>query len=409
MAAAENLFAPYLTRKPPEDVRVLTTEHRGGVEIRHILFYSWTTQTETGPVRSEISAVVMRPDVQGRHPGLLLLHGGGGSAQEDMALDWAKRGFVVLAPDLPGIGNSEKIKNGSGAWKQLKYGVNHFRVDEDATSSDIFDGVLAALQSLYLLRSFPDVNPHRIGVTGVSWGGYATIMVAGLAGKDIRAAYSIYGAGNYDLGSAFQKDLAKLSKEKADIWLQQLDARNYAPGIRAHFFEAAATNDTFFWIPAVSATLEEIHSPKNFVYAPNSNHWMDIPGGCERTEEGVPHDNGWMSMQTVYFEYALMGKGKPFPRVMDDGATPAGEHAESVRFRVKGAVGATRATVYYSQTGSAWATRKWLPVKADRRGGWYRVEIPAGSDWLALVTDARPVTVSSGVHSGSGTLESATQ
>jgi len=400
-SALENIFNPYLTKKPPEGIRVLDSEKHGGVELQHILFDSRTVQTANGPVRSEVSAVITRPVQQGRHPGILLLHGGAGTAQEDLALDWAQRGFVVVAPDLPGIADPTKVRNGSGAWKQVKYGEGFFTVSPDATASVLFDGVLAAVQSLYLLRSLPDVNSHRIGVTGVSWGGYTTIMVAGLAGKDIRAAYSIYGSGHYDLGSAFQGGLKSLPQGQAETWLRQLDARNYAPSIKARFFEAAASNDTFFWIPAVSSTLAEIHAPKNLVFAPNSDHWMDVPGGCEHTKEGVPHDNSWMTMQVVYFEYLLMGKGKPFPQVLDEAARPGKDNRDGVRFHVKDAVGTTDATVYYSPSGTPWKARKWLPAKVERRGRWYQAQIPVGSDWFALATDGRPVTVSSGVHTGS--------
>ena len=125
---------------------------------------------------------------------------------------------------------------------------------------------------------------------------------------------------------------------------------------------------------------------------------MGIPGGCEHTAEGVPHDNGWMSMQHVYFEYLLMGEGKPFPRVVDDHAQARPDNSIQVDFRVRGAVGTTSATVYYSPSGTAWRTRKWSSITAEPRRNFYEARIPADSDWFALATDARPVTVSSGVH-----------
>lgn len=398
--AADNPFAPYLTKKPPEIIRTISEEKEGKVAIRTFVFYSRTAPTAHGPVRSEISALIARPAEPGRYPGLLLLHGGGGHAQRSMAIDWANRGFVVLAPDLPGIGNSDNMPNAAGAWKS-KYGVTHFLVVPDVTASGIFDGVLAAYQSLYLLRSQPDVNPARVGVTGVSWGGYATIMVAGLAGKDVYAAYSIYGSGHYDLGSSFQGALSKLPTEQSKVWLEQLDAKNYAPGITAQFFEAAAANDNFFWIPAVMATLGDIHSRKNQVFAPNTSHWMNIPGGCQPNDvTGVPHDNGWMSEQVVYFEYLLQGKGERFPEVKSAGEFPAPGGFQQIRFQVKGAVGKTEANFYYSPSGEPWKPRKWIQVKAEPRGKGYQAQIPAKVDWFALATDSRPVTVSSGVHMG---------
>jgi dienelactone hydrolase len=393
--ALANPFGPYLTRRPPEVVRNLGEETRDDVRIQRLVFFSRTASTPNGPVRSEVFAFVVRPVQPGRYPGILLLHGGGGAAQEDSAIYWAKRGFVVVAPDLPGIANPEKVPDSSGAWKQMAYGKNHFLVTPDVTASGIFDGVLAAVQALYLLRAQPDVDRNRVGVTGVSWGGYTTIMVAGLARKDVRAAYAIYGSGFFDLGSAFQQDLAKLPQDQSAEWLAQLDAQHYAPDIKARFFEASATNDTYFWPPAVSATLAEIHSAKNQVLAPNADHWMDIPGGCDRTAPGVPHDNSWMAMQDIYFEYMLKGQGSPFPEVKD---AEIDKNTHKVRFRVKHSVGAAEVGVYYSPTETPWKTRKWLQVKAERRGRWYEAQVPANVDWFASITDSRPVTVTSEIH-----------
>ena len=45
-----------------------------------------------------------------------------------------------------------------GVWSE-----SHFTTVPDVTSCNLFDGVLAAMQSLYLLRSLRDVNPRRIG------------------------------------------------------------------------------------------------------------------------------------------------------------------------------------------------------------------------------------------------------
>ncbi len=394
-----NPFSQYLTKESPRILRNLGDEIRGDVKVERVVFYSRTVRTSTGDVPTEVYAIIARPRSPGRYPGLLLLHGGAGSAPEDLAIYWAEHGFVVVAPDLPGIADPQKASNSAGAWKMAPYGANRFRMTPDATASSIFEGVVAGLQSLYLLRSQPDVDDARIGVTGVSWGGYATIMIAGLAGKDIKAAYSIYGSGHYDLGSAFQDSLKKLSKKQSTEWLVELDAKNYAPKIEADFFEAAATNDNFFWMPAVAATLDDVHTHKNLVLAPNSDHWMNVPGGCEHSKGGVPHSNGWMSMQLIYFNYLLKGEGEPFPEVLDLGVTSLAEGTRRVRFRVKGAVGEATAAVYYSLP-DAWEKRTWLQAKAEHHeDNWYEAEVPTSADdWFASITDSRPVTVTSQIQ-----------
>jgi hypothetical protein len=56
----------------------------------------------------------------------------------------------------------------------------------------IFDAVLSAVKSLYLLRAQLDVDTSRIGVVGVLCC-YMTTMVGGLAGDEVRAGFALYG------------------------------------------------------------------------------------------------------------------------------------------------------------------------------------------------------------------------
>ena len=53
--------------------------------------------------KNEAYAVIAVPKTPGRHPGILLLHGSGGSAEEEKAMAWAQRGYVAVAPEMPGL------------------------------------------------------------------------------------------------------------------------------------------------------------------------------------------------------------------------------------------------------------------------------------------------------------------
>jgi dienelactone hydrolase len=126
-----------------------------------------------------------------------------------------------------------------GKWSSLKYGEGRWVAEPDASASVIFDAVLAAMKSLYLLRAQPDVDTARIGVVGVSWGGYMTTMVCGLAGDQVRAGFGLYGCGFFDRGSAQKiepydpklprNSLTRLPKEERERWLKYLDAGRRAP------------------------------------------------------------------------------------------------------------------------------------------------------------------------------------
>ncbi len=401
-AQAVDPFAPFLGKAPPI-VRELGTEESDGVMVRRVVFYSRTAQTPNGVKDSQIFAAIARPKAAGKYPGLLVLHGGGGSAEIGRARAWAARGYIVIAPDLPGVANAspkeDKVPLSSGAWKG-PYGADRFVAPVE--NSTIFDGVLSALQSLYLLRAQPDVDTSRIGVTGISWGGYTATMVAGLAGRDVHAVFSVYGSGFYDRGSTFQKasELGGMKPEDAAQWLRWLDAGRRAPHLSAAYFVASAANDNWFYPSAVMATLNAVSGPRDHLFAPNASHAIPLPGGTKQGSNSVPSASdgpGWLAMENAFFDWHLKNQGAPL-LVVTLGKSEKTEAATRVRFRVRSAAPVQSAQVFYSLSDAPWPKRKWLPIPALWLGeGRYQALIPlqSGADWFALVSDTRPVTVAS--------------
>ena len=226
-AQSADPLKPYLDGKPPQILREIPSPAAApaGVTVRRVVFRSRDD--------SEIFAVIARPSTAGKYPGMLVLHGGGGSAEIDKAISWAARGYVAVAPDLPGIAEPKKLTETKGKWSALKYGEGRWQATPDGSASIIFDAILSAMNALYLLRAQPDVDTARIGVVGISWGGYMTTMVAGLAGDQLRAAFAVYGCGFYELTSQQTSTMSKMSAEERERWLHDLDAGRRAPGIGA--------------------------------------------------------------------------------------------------------------------------------------------------------------------------------
>lgn len=404
LAAAEDPFAPYLTGRAPEILQEFPESGTppAGVTVRRVVFRSREN--------AEIFAVIATPKTAGPHPGMLVLHGGGGCAEIDKAIAWAQRGYVSVAPDLPGIANPEKLTETKGRWNALKYGEGRYVANPDATASLLFDAVLSAMQSLYLLRAQPAVDPKRIGVVGISWGGYMTTMVCGLAGDQVRAGFAVFGCGYYEYSSQ-QPTLLKMAPEERERWLRDLDAGRRAPGIKAAFFTAGAANDFFFWPPAVQATLDVIPGTKNHLFAPNANHKVPLPGGTvfpkASTEPFVPtpfqpfptpsgNKANWLAMEVPYFDYYLNGKGDPLPVVTLDKSDPPA----NIHFHIQSPRPIARAEVYWSGPSTDWMKRLWTAVPATKSAdGGYEAALPAeavpGSDWFVVASDDRPVTVSS--------------
>lgn len=393
-------FQPYLNGKAPKIIKELGEEVQGNVKIRKLVFHSRDVKTPDGVVPNEIFAAVVRPVQPGQYPGLLVFHGGGGNAEINKATSWAAKGYIVVVLDEPGVANPDKVHMlTDGPWKKYKYAANRFRVTPDASASTIFDGALASLQALYLLRSQPDVIKDRIGVVGVSWGGYMTTMISGLANKYIRASFSVYGSGFYDLGSAFLKELDKMPPEQRTIWLTYLDAGRRAGNIKTPFFLAAAANDFFFHPPAVMQTLRSMKKAQvNQLFGPNASHKILLPGGTTKKDTSRP---GWMEMEQAYFDYFLKDKGQPLPVI-----TKAVQAPGIFKFHVTSPQPVTEALVYYSYADTTWPKRVWVPITAKATAdGWYSADVPAEIDgktfdWYANISDARPVSVSSYIIRG---------
>ncbi len=403
-ARAADPLAPYLDGKVPEIVReiAVTNAVPGNVALRQVVFKSRED--------SEIFAAIASPKAPGKHPGLLVLHGGGGCAEVDKAVAWAQRGYVAVAPDLPGIAEPKKLTASKGKWSALKYGEGRWVASPDASASVIFDAVLSAMKSLELLRAQPDVDPARIGVVGISWGGYMTTMVCGLAGERVRAGFAVFGCGFYDLTAQLngpKSTLGKMPEEERERWLAHLDAGRRAPGMRASFFIAAAANDFFYWPRAVQATLDAIPDEKNHLYAPNANHKVPLPGGTVFPKEAsapfkptafqpVPTPSGskanWLAMEVPYFEYYLKGEGQPLPRV----AVEKTGDPRLARFRIDAPLPIARAEVWWAKEDPDVMKRQWqaLPA-APAEDGRYEARLPPeAADWFAVASDERPVTVS---------------
>lgn len=401
LPSGREAFAPYLKDESPQIVETLSVEQREGVEVTRLKFLS-----RVDPVSGEkaiIYGILARPLAPGKHPGLLVCHGG--SASADMVSSqteaWAQRGYVAFCQDQPGICDDSKA-NSSGPWITEKRGdftVREGRVDTCAT----FDGVVAALNGLALLRSRPEVDLSRVGVWGGSWGGYMTTMVAGLAGDRVSAAFAVYGCGFYDVASVWRATLMRMSPEDRETWLWTLDAGRYASGIRAPYFNCAAANDWFFWPEAVQRTLEEIAGYTNQVFSPNDSHQIRVPGGTAGPPK-VDNRKNRTHMETVWFAHYLDGTEKPFPKLTAGEAKPSPRGLE-VYWTADAPVPLQHSWAVYAQAPLPSRMRLWAPVEATDLGdGTFRAVIPVEDPdvpvlWYGLATDERNVTVSTRIQS----------
>ena len=120
-------------------------------------------------------------------PGVVAVHGGGGTAFRDWCEDWAKEGFASIAFAHEGqtdvVAGSINQERGGTGWQTslwpgpfrnpVSYGDTYSPLTEQWMYHAVADSILAAR----LLHSFPEVG--KVGITGVSWGGVIAATVVG--------------------------------------------------------------------------------------------------------------------------------------------------------------------------------------------------------------------------------------
>jgi dienelactone hydrolase len=122
-----------------------------------------------------------------RCPGVLYLCGHGGSGAADYqvhAMRWARRGYVCLVLDT--IEQHDNPGEHHGLWSGLR--PDWISLGYTAAGGEIWN----SLRALDVLAALPEVDPARLGATGVSGGGVMSFYAA-IADERIRAVASSCG------------------------------------------------------------------------------------------------------------------------------------------------------------------------------------------------------------------------
>jgi len=191
---------------------------------------------------TRIFAYLGRPaEGQGPFPAVVLVHGGGGKAFRDWTVHWAKRGYVALAMDTAGCGPAGALPDGGP--NQDDANKFHEFTDPDARDMWSYHAVAAVARGHSLLASLPEVDRARIGITGISWGGYLTCIVAGIDDR-FKVAVPVYGCGFLGDNSAWRDgSLARLSRATRARWLHLFDPSQYLGGVRCPILFLNGTTD----------------------------------------------------------------------------------------------------------------------------------------------------------------------
>jgi len=310
-----------------------------------------------------------------RNPGMVLVHGGMGTAYPDWVRFWMSRGYAAIAMDLNGclpVGQN-------GQWQRHEWagplGISNggdggiTEVDRPLGDQWPFHAVAAVIRAHSLLRSLPQVDADRIGLTGISWGGWLTCIVAGVDHR-FKFAASVYGCGFIHEESAFRARIAQ-----APQWVAWWEPSHYLTRCRVPMLWVSSPTDFAYPLDSVQ---------KSYRAAPGP-HVMSI-------RVGLPHTHGDPSeknAEVAAFADAILRGGKPLARIKS--VAPGLVTFSSVTRIVS-------ATLNFTADTGPWDKRQWqtIPAKLDETAGTVTAAIPpATRQYYFNLTDERGLVVSS--------------
>jgi dienelactone hydrolase len=240
----------------------------------------------------------------GKVPGIVLVHGGKGTAYADWVRLWNARGYAAIAFDhaatLP-IGTQSFPPNPQGG-PVMHAGGN---INDPVADQWMYHAVANAILAHSFLLSLPGVDASRTGITGISWGGVLCDIVPSID-RRFRFAVSVYGTGNisndHQDGTCFVRPAGPLAER--ELWRKLWDPANFLERIEIPMLWVTSPNDFAFTLRALRMSAAQVKSPLTVSILPVKTH--SLPAG-------------WAPEEIRAFADSQAGKGKPLNRITAQG------------------------------------------------------------------------------------------
>jgi dienelactone hydrolase len=312
---------------------------------------------------------------KGKLPGIVLVHGGGGTAFRSWTKLWVDRGYAVVAMDTCGAMPAAATPN-SPETKRHAFsgppGWGGFRnVDEPVHDQWMYHAVAAVIRAHSLLRSLPEVDPGRIGITGISWGGMITEVAVGVDPR-FKFAAPVYGCGFLGEDSYWHEhEMQDMGSAGAIKWLSLWDPSQYVCYADLPMLFCNGTNDKHFRLDSWQKTYRETKGPDTLSLKIRMKHGHPPAGDPPEI--------------TVFADSMVRG-GVSLPRFIQ-----SGREERRVWARYDAALPIKEAKLRYTTDRAAWVDRSWETAPAELREKEKSIEaiLPAGTTayYLDLIDD----------------------
>lgn len=312
----------------------------------------------------------------GKLPGIVLVHGGGGTAFKEWVEKWNLRGFAAISIAVEG---QIDVRARAATWKKHEwagpqrkgiYGDSEKPLNDQWMYHAVADTILANS----LLRSLPEVDADKVGIMGISWGGVITSTVIGL---DTRFAFAIptYGCGHmFDAGNQWGEALGANSVYR-EVW----DPMHYLNRAQMPTLWLSWPGDKHFPLDSLAASYGAM---------PGQHMLSLIPG------MGHSHLWGWKPPDSYAFAESIVSDGKPWCRQTGEQMK---ENAYEVVFESSKPL--DRALLISTDETGFTGNRKWIesPAKLQKADGrWIATaNLPEGTTACFVNVKSGDLTVSS--------------
>lgn len=332
-----------------------------------------------------------------KFPGVVLIHGGGGTAFAEWVNLWAMRGDAAIAMDLSGSRPTDPVfdpvtkqldvqaTDSKARTRMPNGGPDHGHPQKfDSIGGEVSDdwpyhAAASVIRAHSLIRSFAEVDADRTAVTGISWGGYTTCLVASLDGR-FKAAVPVYGCGFLHEGESVQKPSIDKLGDRRSEWIAAYDPSSLLKRCRVPILFVNGTNDVHYPLDSYQKSFDVVPGVKQMRIEVKMKH--SHPAGWEPQEIGLFIDS-----------YCRNGQPLPvpsIPKIVGD----------QIKVICESEVKLKKAELHYTTDEGLRSSRQWKSIPATIDGKIITISKPPmeANTWFITIQDDRDAMVSTTVQ-----------
>ncbi len=312
-----------------------------------------------------------QPQGGGDFPAMVVVHGGGGTANAQWVADWNARGYAAISMDTTGSipegnfpGKVKDTQGGPDGWGGFE------QIDWPHSDQWSYHAAANVVRAHSILRSLPGVNGDLIGIVGISWGGYLTSLASGI---DSRFAFAIpiYGCGYLYENSGWNANFTAMGRRKKERWTNLWDPSMYLSNAAMPMLWVNGTNDFAFPLDSYKKSYSLVKGEVNLAIKVRLIH----------------NHNAVTDNREVYaFADSICKGASRIPTFTDSGTT---ENTVWAAYNSPAAIAS--AVLVYTTDSGIWKDRYWNTAAAqiDAQNKRVTANLPTGTKvWYFNITDS---------------------